>query len=152
DFWPVDAGGVNEIFVELDESLILVSSWHFDAARQQYFYRLTRLGRDDGAVIAEQVDTPWIDERDYYQAMSLPSLYRSQHGRAPVVDGVEPSNVQSSSTLPRIEVTLPSNVVSGVPTTLEVRARHPQSGATLRLATPGVRFDPRSSVTIFLKS
>jgi hypothetical protein len=130
---------------------IVVRNWFYeDAGDQQSRSELIRIAREDGRHSTGDFPANMLERNNEWSLLSLSSLYRSQHGRTPSVDGVQPADIDNYTTLPRFEATLSEDAVSGVSTTVEVRVVHPVSGDVLAMTGGGVRFNPDSTVMAHL--
>jgi DNA-directed RNA polymerase specialized sigma24 family protein len=133
-----------------DEETLLVRVWREEAPDTGDSSAWLRVSMSDENTLIEPLGGGAIDAEAELWVFSLFDMYRQQHGRSPSVDGVLPADIETFSTLPRIEATAPRNVVSEVSTSIEVRVLDPASGQILRSPRDDVRFDPNSTMTALL--
>ena len=151
DFIPI-RGGVSELKILPGSNDLLVWNWYYaDAGDQESTWSIMRVSFDDQqgvASVAAEVQEP----SNNWSLLALPDIYRSQYGRTPAVDGVEPADIDNYTMLPLFEATLSDGAASGVSTTLDVQVVHPVSGETMQMWGGGVRFNPDSTVMARLRA
>src|SRR5690606_14610189 len=131
---------------------LLVQHSYYDTDPEIVDFRFSHLSVTDGSVRQELLE-PLPNEEDVgYGAFSLVDLYRRQYGRTPSIDGVQPADLDTSTTLPRVEVISDRYVASETLTSIEVWILDPARGGVLDGLREGVRFDPGSTVTAFLNA
>ncbi len=89
----------------------------------------------------------WVEG---FIAESLSETYRAVYARAPAVDHVGTSDVETESTLPRVTIAAEDAVPAGSAVDLAVRALNPADGQLMPDPLPKVRFDPGSTVIVRL--
>lgn len=83
---------------------------------------------------------------------SIERMYRQNYGRAPAIDGVQPETIETTSTLPRFNLTpAVTSVPNGGNVQLMLQVLDPTSGGPLETAAGDVRFDPASNPVLVLR-
>lgn len=147
-FIPV-GGLIDGIFLSPAENAIYAQVWldPYGAARRE----LVKIVTDSQPSVVERGALP--DNGTNYSAVHSPTfLYRGQFGAGPAIDGVPLRDRDTFSTLPRLEVVVPDQVMSvGQNAPIEVHIVDPVSGEPLAGSRPDVRFDPGTGITATLR-
>jgi hypothetical protein len=98
----------------------------------------------------DSIDLSELASQDaQFSFRSTTITYRDTYGRAPVVDGIEPSDVEEYTTLPRVEIIVSDEALPvGITLPVEVAFINPATNEPLTNADPRVRFDPGQFTTL----